>query len=170
MEDGCLAVLGFSAIGTTYYDVNIKHRQRLLPFILWVGQHRKELIRLAMGQPVSIELGNRAFISVKVEPYSDSCFVLNLDDNTWSESGHTPWYLDWGEVWLYSKYGTSKNSEYGTSGNSKYESLKNTIYWEALPTMDEYTRCAHVEKKICNHAVYDYGEIKAIEALLTHVQ
>jgi hypothetical protein len=136
-------------------------------------------MRLAMGQPNSIELGNRAFISAKAEPDPDSCFVLNLDENTWSESGHTPWYLDWGEVWLYSKYGP-RNTD-STCGprhtDSTYEplgdtnsKLRNTIYWEALPTMEEYMRCAHIEKKICNHAVYDYGEIKAIEALLTHAQ
>jgi len=156
MDDGCLAVLGFSAVGTTYYDVNVKRRWRILPFILWIDQHRKELIRRAASQPISIELGNRAFISVKAERDPDSCFIINLDENTWSESGHTPWYLDWGEVWLYSKREPHTNRD-------DERLIRSIIHWESLPNIEEYARRVHIEKKICHSTIYDYEDIKAIE-------
>lgn len=131
-----MALLGFSAVGTTYYDVQVKQRQRLLPFIIWVNQHRKDLLASVVSIPERFELGGRTFhnaadVTFDICP-SDSCFILNLDDDSWSETGTMPSYIDWGEVWLYSKHRPPRHA----------------ILWDLLPGWDAYRAGVYLEQKI----------------------
>lgn len=130
MSEGCLAVLGFTAVGSTYYDTHVKVRQRIMPFILWIRQHRAELTHLATSSPRVIELSGRTFTKAKGEPYPDSCFIVNLDDDTWRDIGTLPVFVDWGEVWAC----------------SKYQPYYYRILWDELPTWDEYRKRTHLEK------------------------
>jgi hypothetical protein len=121
--DGCQARFGITAMGKTYYDSNVKTRLRVMPFIIWVNDYKLELKQAAMNENTRIEVGKRILIRDNEDSPTESCFVINLDTNAWSENGYCPDYKDWGEVWQYTKY-----------AKDNYR-----IIWDQLPSLEAYT-------------------------------
>lgn len=127
---GCRAKLGIQVLGGFYYDLDvIKVRKCVLPFIIWVKEHREELRDAALMHQCNVTdqngftVDSRRFYMSEIElKDEESCFCINIDNDYWRESGTTPCYLDWGEVWEFSKYMPPSHH----------------IFWNEVPDWDQY--------------------------------
>lgn len=126
----CRAKLGICAFGRHYYDLDsVKMRKCIVPYIIWVKEHREEILKLAETPDTSFAVDGRRFYFSLVElDDEESCFCVDLDRNQWRESGNSPFYMDWAEVWEFCHY--AKNCY--------------TIFWEQVPTWDTYRATRYV--------------------------